>query len=587
MTSDPIMPNDDITLLIVDDEPRNLDALEAMLDGTGCRLVRAESADDALLAMLRQDFAAIILDIRMPGISGIDLAHLIKQRKRTQHVPILFLTAHLLDDEDVLRGYGVGAVDYLSKPVNANILRSKVAVFAELFRKTRSLAALNDALQNEVAERQKAQEALQEANEELELRVAQRTAALSIAHRGAVDSEERLRLAMEVAEIAAWQWDLASDQMTWSADPEALFGFPAGAFGPELRIVRTLHPDDAPRVQAAIDLAMTTGLYECEYRAVRPDQSVVWITERGRMVHAEDGTPQKVVGVSRDISAQRESALQREQLLLSERRARDEAERQSRIKDEFLATLSHELRTPMNAILGWLNMLATGRGVRDTAHAIAVIRRNAEAQAKLIDDLLEMNKLTSGTVRLDMAPVDVSASIASAVQAVQPAADAKGVELLTASPPTTSEIVVDGRRFQQILWNLLHNAVKFTPSGGRVTVTATSDDGCMRIVVEDTGQGISPDFLPHVFERFRQADQSTTRGAWGLGLGLSIAKHLVELHGGEIVAASEGLGMGSVFVVRLPLNSGGERGSAGLDGAAVPASDPAAARPDAGRSMGA
>lgn len=587
MTSDPIMPNDDITLLIVDDEPRNLDALEAMLDGTGCRLVRAESADDALLAMLRQDFAAIILDIRMPGISGIDLAHLIKQRKRTQHVPILFLTAHLLDDEDVLRGYGVGAVDYLSKPVNANILRSKVAVFAELFRKTRSLAALNDALQNEVAERQKAQEALQEANEELELRVAQRTAALSIAHRGAVDSEERLRLAMEVAEIAAWQWDLASDQMTWSADPEALFGFPAGAFGPELRIVRTLHPDDAPRVQAAIDLAMTTGLYECEYRAVRPDQSVVWITERGRMVHAEDGTPQKVVGVSRDISAQRESALQREQLLLSERRARDEAERQSRIKDEFLATLSHELRTPMNAILGWLNMLATGRGVHDTAHAIAVIRRNAEAQAKLIDDLLEMNKLTSGTVRLDMAPVDVSASIASAVQAVQPAADAKGVELLTASPPTTSEIVVDGRRFQQILWNLLHNAVKFTPSGGRVTVTATSDDGCMRIVVEDTGQGISPDFLPHVFERFRQADQSTTRGAWGLGLGLSIAKHLVELHGGEIVAASEGLGMGSVFVVRLPLNSGGERGSAGLDGAAVPASDPAAARPDAGRSMGA
>ena len=581
------MPNDDITLLIVDDEPRNLDALEAMLDGTGCRLVRAESADDALLAMLRQDFAAIILDIRMPGISGIDLAHLIKQRKRTQHVPILFLTAHLLDDEDVLRGYGVGAVDYLSKPVNANILRSKVAVFAELFRKTRSLAALNDALQNEVAERQKAQEALQEANEEVELRVAQRTAALSIAHRGAVDSEERLRLAMEVAEIAAWQWDLASDQMTWSADPEALFGFPAGAFGPELRIVRTLHPDDAPRVQAAIDLAMTTGLYECEYRAVRPDQSVVWITERGRMVHAEDGTPQKVVGVSRDISAQRESALQREQLLLSERRARDEAERQSRIKDEFLATLSHELRTPMNAILGWLNMLATGRGVRDTAHAIAVIRRNAEAQAKLIDDLLEMNKLTSGTVRLDMAPVDVSASIASAVQAVQPAADAKGVELLTASPPTTSEIVVDGRRFQQILWNLLHNAVKFTPSGGRVTVTATSDDGCMRIVVEDTGQGISPDFLPHVFERFRQADQSTTRGAWGLGLGLSIAKHLVELHGGEIVAASEGLGMGSVFVVRLPLNSGGERGSAGLDGAAVPASDPAAARPDAGRSMGA
>ncbi|MEN3336778.1 MAG: hypothetical protein V7647_454 [Acidobacteriota bacterium] len=577
--------DDEITLLIVDDEARNLDVLEAMLDGSGCRVVRAQSADEALLAMLRQDFAAIILDIRMPGISGIDLAHLIKQRKRSQHVPILFLTAHLLDDEDVLRGYGVGAVDYLSKPVNANILRSKVAVFAELFRKTQSLAVLNDALQNEVAERQQAQEALQEANEELELRVAQRTAALSIAHRGAVESEERLRLAMEVAEIAAWQWDLASDQMEWSADPETLFGFPAGSFGPELRIFRTLHADDVARVQAAIDLAMTTGQYECEYRAVRPDKTVVWITERGRIVRGEDGRPQRVVGVSRDISAHREAALQREQLLLSERRARDEAERQSRIKDEFLATLSHELRTPMNAILGWLSMLATGRGVRDSDHVIAVIRRNAEAQAKLIEDLLEMNKLMSGTVRLELAPVDVSASVASAVQAVQHAADAKGVQLLTAVNPETNEILVDGRRFQQILWNLLHNAVKFTSSGGRVTVTATSDDGCMRIVVEDTGQGISPDFLPHVFERFRQADPSTTRGAWGLGIGLSIAKHLVELHGGNIIAASEGLGMGSVFVVRLPLNSDAERGSTGMASTAVPPSG-SAVPPGANRRMG-
>jgi PAS domain S-box-containing protein len=579
-----VMHTEDVTLLIVDDEPRNLDALEAMLDGSGCRLVRAQSADEALLAMLRQDFAAIILDIRMPGISGIDLAHLIKQRKRSQHVPILFLTAHLLDDEDVLRGYGVGAVDYLSKPVNANILRSKVAVFVDLFRKTRSLAALNDALQNEITERQKAQEALQEANEELELRVAQRTAALSIAHRGAVESEERLRLAMEVAEIAAWQWDLATDQMEWSADPEALFGFPAGAFGPELRIFRRLHPDDVPRVTAAIELARTTGQYECEYRAVRPDKSVVWITERGRIVRADDGTPQRVVGVSRDVSAQREAAQQRERLLLSERHARDEAERQSRLKDEFLATLSHELRTPMNAILGWLSMLASGRGVRDTEHVISVIRRNAEAQAKLIEDLLEMNKLMSGTVRLEIAPVDVSASVYGAIQALQPAADAKGVQLVTDLQTMPAEILADNRRFQQILWNLLHNAVKFTSSGGRVMVSAAAEDGCMRIVVEDTGQGISPEFLPHVFERFRQADPSTTRGAWGLGLGLSIAKHLVELHGGNIVAASDGVGMGSVFAVRLPLNAGIER--TGLNTAVVQPSGPAVPSGGASRSIG-
>jgi PAS domain S-box-containing protein len=550
------MAKDDVTLLVVDDEPRNLDALEVMLEGSGCRIVRALSADHALLAMLHQDFAAIILDIRMPGISGIDLAHLIKQRKRTQHVPILFLTAHLLDDEDVLRGYGVGAVDYLSKPINANILRSKVAVFVELFRKTRSLAALNDTLHSEVAKRQRAQEALEEANQELERRVAQRTAALTLAHRGAVDNEERLRLAMEVAQIAAWHWDLATDRMEWSADPEALFGFPPGSFGPERRILHAVHPEDLGRVRDAVDAALRTGVYECEYRAVRRDGSVVWITERGRIVRPQDGRPEKLVGVSRDVSAQREAALLREQLLVSERRARDEAERQSRIKDEFLATLSHELRTPMNAILGWLSMLATGEGVRDTAHVISVIRRNAEAQAKLIEDLLEMNKLMSGTVRLEMAPVDVRASVDGAIQAVQPAADAKGVQLLTTVDSGIAAIMVDGRRFQQILWNLLHNAVKFTSGGGRVTVSATVEEGCIQIVVEDTGQGIPPEFLPFVFDRFRQADPSTTRGAWGLGLGLSIAKHLVELHGGSIGASSDGLGLGSVFVVRLPVSTG-------------------------------
>ena len=178
----------------------------------------------------------------------------------------------------------------------------------------------------------------------------------------------------------------------------------------------------------------------------------------------------------------------------------------------------------------------------------------------------------SGTVRLEIAPVDVSASVDGAIQALQPAADAKGVQLLTDVQPMPAEIMADDRRFQQILWNLLHNAVKFTSSGGRVMVSAAAEDRCMRIAVEDTGQGISPEFLPHVFERFRQDDPSTTRGAWGLGIGLSIAKHLVELHGGDIVAASDGIGLGSMFVVRLPLNAGNERATATLNRAALPPS---------------
>jgi PAS domain S-box-containing protein len=546
--------SEDVKVLIVDDEPRNLDALEVLLSSSGCSLVRAHSADEALLAMLRHEFAAMIFDIRMPRMGGIELANLVKQRRRTQDVPIIFLTAHSTEDEDVLRGYDVGAVDYMSKPVSANILCSKVSVFVDLYRKTRALARLNEELQREVAARQKAQEALLQVNQELERRVAERTAALTVAHRGVKENEERLMMAMDVAEIAAWEWDVASGRMTWSTEPEALFGFPPGSFGENHRMISTLHPDDRQRVQEAIEAATLAGsTYECEYRIVRPDGGTVWITERGRVLHAESGRVDKLVGVSCDISAQRRAELAREQALVSERRARDEAERQSRIKDEFLATLSHELRTPMNAILGWLSVLAKGNAVKDPEQAMAVIQRNAQVQAKLIEDLLEMNKLTSGTVRLETAPLDVGAAIEATLESLKPTADAKGVSLAVTRESTVPRIHADGRRVQQILWNLLHNAVKFTRTGGRVEVTTTAAEGCVRIVVKDTGQGIAPDFLPYVFDRFRQADPSTTRGTWGLGLGLSIAKHLVELHGGSIDAESPGLDAGATFSVELPV----------------------------------
>ena len=546
--------SEDVKVLIVDDEPRNLDALEVILASSGCELVRAHSADEALLAILRHDFAAMIFDIRMPRMGGIELANLVKQRRRTQDVPIIFLTAHSMEDEEILRAYGVGAVDYLSKPIKADILCSKVSVFVDLYRKTRALALLNTELQREVSARQKVQETLEQVNQELELRVAERTAALTIAHRGVKENEERLRMAMDVAQIAAWEWDIATGRMTWSTEPETLFGFPPGAFGEDRRVFSTLHPDDRARVQEAVALAIAAGsTYECEYRALRPDGGTVWITERGRVLAAEDGRVDKLVGVSRDISAQRRAEQAREHALMNERRARDEAERQSRIKDEFLATLSHELRTPMNAILGWLSVLAKGDAVRDPEKAVAVIQRNAQMQAKLIEDLLEMNKLTSGTVRLEVAPIDVGFVIDATLESLKPTADARSLQLEVARVDALPRIHADGRRVQQILWNLLHNAVKFTRPGGRVDIAATFADGCVRIEVRDTGQGISPDFLPYVFDRFRQADPSTTRGTWGLGLGLSITKHLVELHGGSIRAESPGLDQGSTFVVELPV----------------------------------
>jgi signal transduction histidine kinase len=355
-------------------------------------------------------------------------------------------------------------------------------------------------------------------------------------------------MALEVAQIAAWEWHLASGQMRWSTDPEVLFGFAKGSFGQELRILRTVHPDDRARIEGAIAVALTSGAYEAEYRAVRPDGHIVWIKERGRVFADTDGD--RMVGISRDVTAERESMQERERLLRREREARDEAEKQSRLKDEFLATLSHELRTPMNIILGWLDTLTSGKPVRDPHAALAVIQRNAQVQAKLIDDLLDMNRLMAGNVRLELARVDVSATLRAAIQGLHPAAEAKAVTVNTVVPASVTA-VADPRRLQQILWNLLHNAIKFTPAGGRVEARVEERDGRVWIVIQDSGRGISREFLPYVFERFRQQDSSTTRDSPGLGLGLAIAKHLVELHGGAISGFSDGEDRGASFTVDL------------------------------------
>src|SRR3954469_8482201 len=194
---DPLRADDDARVLIVDDQPRNLDALEVMLEPIGCTLVRAQSADEALLCLLKDDFAAIVLDIRMPGMDGIELARLIKQRKRSEHVPILFLTAHMSDETAILQGYDVGGVDYLSKPIKGEILRSKIAVFIDLFRKTRALSEINELLRQEVDERERAQRAVEAANQDLERRVQERAASLARVHQEVLENEERWRMAMQ------------------------------------------------------------------------------------------------------------------------------------------------------------------------------------------------------------------------------------------------------------------------------------------------------------------------------------------------------------------------------------------------------
>ena len=287
----------------------------------------------------------------------------------------------------------------------------------------------------------------------------------------------------------------------------------------------------------------------------RPDGTEVWVSVNS--IPLRDAAKRSITGAVTsffDITDRRRIEKERERLLEVERAARADVERASHIKDEFLATLSHELRTPLNAILGWSQILARGgQNDADLAEGLAVIERNARAQTQIIEDLLDMSRIISGKVRLDVQRVDLATVVESAVDSLKPAADAKGIRLQVVLDPDAGPVSGDPNRLQQVMWNLLSNAVKFTKRGGRVQVLLEQVNSQLEVSVIDTGEGIRPEFLAHVFDRFRQADASTSRRHGGLGLGLSIVKQLVELHGGSVSVKSDGAGLGAMFTVTLPL----------------------------------
>jgi len=249
----------------------------------------------------------------------------------------------------------------------------------------------------------------------------------------------------------------------------------------------------------------------------------------------------------------KQAETEREQLLAREQTAREQAETANRVKDEFLAVVSHELRTPLSAITGWAHLLLEGKMAAATQlRALQAIQRQARSQGQLIDDLLDVSRIVSGKLRLDSREVDPSKVINAALDVVRPTAEAKNIDLVTDLEAFAGTVSGDAERLQQVIWNLLSNAIKFTPEGGRVEIRSRWVDSSIEISVADNGQGISEDFLPYVFERFRQADVSTTRAHGGLGLGLAIVRHLIEIHGGTVHAQSPGLGKGTTFTIRLP-----------------------------------
>lgn len=316
-----------------------------------------------------------------------------------------------------------------------------------------------------------------------------------------------------------------------------------------------LHPEDRTIATQRWEHALTTGEpFESEYRVRTPHAGTYrWYLCRAVPIMDRQGNRVRWFGSCTDIDAKKQADRERESVLLAERTARNDLLRASRIKDQFLATLSHELRTPMSAILGWVRLLhdPTIRAEK-LDRALEAIETNARAQARLIDDLLDMSRIISGKLALKAEMVDLRQIVRQALDSVALAAQERGVALVAEIDETGSmRVPGDPARLQQIVWNLLTNAIKFTDTGGRITLSLSRAGRVLRIVVRDTGQGICPDFLPYVFDRFRQADGSTTRRQGGLGLGLAIVRHLVSLHGGKVTAHSDGVGRGAEFTVEL------------------------------------
>ncbi|HUR20413.1 MAG TPA: PAS domain S-box protein [Vicinamibacterales bacterium] len=362
--------------------------------------------------------------------------------------------------------------------------------------------------------------------------------------------QHRMAAVVESSDDAIVSKDLKGIVQTWNTGAERIFGYTASEMVGS-SILRLIPPELRSE---------ETSILDRQRRGERIDHyETVRVTKDGRRIDVSlTVSPIRdsrgvVVGaskVARDITARKRAE---QELLEAERRARSEVERISYMKDEFLATLSHELRTPLNAIVGWAQMLRNRTHAdADVLEGLAVIDRNAKVQAQLIEDLLDMSRIISGKVRLDNQRVDVHDVVRAAVASVRHLAVAKEITLQLELDAQAGTVWGDPNRLQQVVWNLVSNAIKFTPTGGRVLVKVARTGGHVELTVADNGQGIAAGFLPHLFERFRQADSSTTRYHGGLGLGLSIVKSLVELHGGSVRASSDGLGKGATFRVEMP-----------------------------------
>ncbi|HEV2884569.1 MAG TPA: PAS domain S-box protein [Pyrinomonadaceae bacterium] len=377
------------------------------------------------------------------------------------------------------------------------------------------------------------------------------------AEESAQEAHKRLTSLVENSPLAVIEWDSDFRVSRWSEAAQRLFGWKAEeVIGKHVGEWHFVFDEDVDAVEQVTNRQRMGAelLGVLHNRNYTKDGSILFCEWYNSVLHDENGNLLSVLSLVLDVTARKLAEEERSDLLVRERGARKQAEEADRLKDEFLATLSHELRTPLTSILGWATLIRNGE-VDETniARAIEIIERNARSQARLIDDLLDVSRIITGNLLLDVHPLNLAPVIDAAKDALRPAADAKGIQVATDFDPASCLVSGDPNRLRQVIWNLLLNAIKFTPRGGSVSIKLACAGSFARLTISDTGEGIGPEFLPYVFHRFRQEEGSISRKAGGLGLGLAVVRHIVELHGGSVTAESPGPGQGSTFTVDLPL----------------------------------
>jgi PAS domain S-box-containing protein len=495
------------TILNVEDHDAVRYSRSRILRKAGFEVLEASTGQEALeiTKSRRPDLA--ILDVHLPDMKGLEVCRLLKADPETASVLVLHISATAVALEDRVKGLEWGADNYLVEPLEEQVLIASVKALLRIRKIERELEA----------------------------------------------SEERFRLASEAVQATIYDLDLKSGVVNRTRGLQKLLGFLPEEAEPVMEWWESrIHPEDRDRTRERYLAAFAEGPgFNLEYRIRHQNGRYIWISDSGLIVRDAEGRARRLVGSTIDITDRKQVEEGRKELLEREKAAGAEAQRANRMKDEFLATLSHELRTPLQSILGWLWVARTGGPA--IQEAVETAERNARLLSQLIDDLLDVSRIISGKLKLDLQAVDLRTTIAAALDVVRPAAEARKIAIQLSLDHEVSMVSGDANRLQQVVWNLLSNAVKFTPEGGTVEVRLERSESHAKIKVRDTGKGITADFLPYIFDRFRQADSSTSRNFAGLGLGLAIVRHLVELHGGTVQAESEGEGKGATFTVTLLL----------------------------------